>query len=668
MSFLYFWPIAMPDDLKQSPQNWFVGLRLGSWIWRLVLVGVDYLKTYHFGKYLAPYDLVTRVWKMGWALRFVLCALFVGAVGTGLGLDWQRAGPDATAKLLLEFLEVAFFALAWSVASAAATMLPTWGFALMTAWLCQTSILSLGAVKFTPLMVMPTWWLVIIGWRLCVTDDRRWRGLLTWLVLAAGAGYATAGPSGFRQMLGISRVSGQLLAGCGYALIGCALWWKGRSASRVRPGFADTLAVSVPLLTGLLAVAWWRDRAMTVSWMPDLFGYVDAVVFLFWLWSGGEAFLSSWKMIDWSFARLARLKLARLLVWLLPVVWVVALVAEFCVGYGTEIVNVLAGLPATILVRIAPALRAMIHAPVSLWFTCQHHVWVTAAVLIIAFVQWRRGKLSVHYWIAAGGIWIVSFMGLFAYVASRLAIVKIAQGTGNHVGNWTFTVGALALLLSLAGVQKDWRTLRESLVRAQLGWMTAAIAIVLTARIAKGAAAEAEQLLFLYLGMVYFGLARVLYSRLSHRASGSARISLFHQMIAALVGIVCGWAGLMFGPTGTLALWLPLVPLALWLIVLLVMRKLASDWDRLAGAMAGALLGAGTLFYTLTPFPVNVPFVSPTLSTPAVISEKRPPLGEGEQLGLVLVYTLTAGGLGLVVFRRRATFPPMSVTDHAVAG
>ena len=48
MSFLYFWPIAMPDDLKQSPQNWFVGLRLGSWIWRLVLVGVDYLSVAAF--------------------------------------------------------------------------------------------------------------------------------------------------------------------------------------------------------------------------------------------------------------------------------------------------------------------------------------------------------------------------------------------------------------------------------------------------------------------------------------------------------------------------------------------------------------------------------------------------------------------------------------------
>ena len=50
---------------------------------------------------------------------------------------------------------MAFFALAWSVAVAAATALPAWGFGIGAAWFCQTSILSLGAVKLTPLMITP---------------------------------------------------------------------------------------------------------------------------------------------------------------------------------------------------------------------------------------------------------------------------------------------------------------------------------------------------------------------------------------------------------------------------------------------------------------------------------------------------------------------------------
>ena len=224
-----------------------------------------------------------RFWQHGTGAR-VLIVLLAAALGAAM----MPLAPSARG-----WLPALFFVIAWSAACAAAAATRHRAAPILAAapWLVFYSVLASGASIGTPIAALPIVWLLIVIFH--SLPQHRYGAILCWVAVAGAAGYAGAGPSGFRRALGLEPATAQVVVA---VLIAAAGLMALRVRRREPLGFAMVLAGSLATMVITIGGSAIRDAPSTIEAVNFVFVDAAATVVLLWLWTAGGFAAGSLKL------------------------------------------------------------------------------------------------------------------------------------------------------------------------------------------------------------------------------------------------------------------------------------------------------------------------------------------------------------------------------------
>lgn len=602
---------------------------------RLARLPVDYVWNWHLKGHLLPWKFGVRVWRLGWALRTVIGAILIlAALAAFVGRFHFFHGFETS---ILQGLFLAVCSLVFGTSTAAAAGWGIGGVALVAPWLAYFAMAGtnlLGTTPLRPLIAFPVWTLLAVAWRLAVSARPQTWTVALWIALAMGTGLLTSGVTGFRQALGLDWPTGGSLLGSLLALMGGLAWWQFQS--RVKPpAFGSILLLSSASLAGPLAASAWHEPNATVSWVVNQFPQLDFLVTLFWLWSGGGFAMSLFKTVDWTTKKAVRVGLARLLVWGAPLVWIVAAGLEYALA-------------------LAPAARmsATSHTLDLRLAARAHFILTLLSVGLFLWWRWIKG-ITARRIIDLNSLWIVSFFGLLA-VMTKLSGFTTIQAQQALTGA-ALAASILGVLSIVSRMERDWSSRGPREVALYIAWGGAFIAILFADQLDPTWRIDQNMSVQVFEGMLTLGLPLIVHHRIVARSKGATRPCVLVQLTLIVLGMLVAFAvmHLNYADWPWLGLSLPL-----WIFLLCIVRRLHPAWDRLAGAMAGVMLAAGTTLYWRIPIAFCIPFRPgfPSIETLAEWYRARGVLSLEAQLGLTLA-GIAAGALsGWMVFRGRKSF------------
>jgi hypothetical protein len=262
----------------------------------------------------------------------------------------------------------------------------------------------------------------------------------------------------------------------------------------------------------------------------------------------------------------------------------------------------------------------------------------------------RRGRLTPRRLIDLNTFWVVGCLALFA-VASKLetfdSFLTTTAATGLAVA--AAIIGVLGIV---SRTEKDWTAASGRRVGLYVAWAGAFIAIMVADQVDPSWRLDQQMAVQVFEGMLTLGVPLAIHGRLARRAPAANRFPVLTHLLFFVIGMLVAF-GIMHVDYADWR-WL-LISIPAWGGILWVARRFCPSWDRLAGAMAGAMLAAGTTLYWRLPMTICVPFhpAIPSLETLTLWYEARRALGFDVQLGLTFA-GIAAGALsGWLVFRGR---------------
>jgi hypothetical protein len=569
--------VATPDHPRRAARRprWKRSLE------ELASAPFSYVWQFHLKSRVAAWALARRIWRLDRSLRVVLAAVVV--LSAAAALASRIDAPTEGQRAAIDFIFLALCALAFGICAAA---LAGWGaisFAAITPWLAYFSVSGTSMLAETParvLIAFPVWTLAYVGWRLCVADARRARGALIWVAIAGGAGWLTAGLSGFRAVLDLSRATSAVLFAFLLALAGVVAWWWRRGRTNAAPTFGDIAMLTGGMMALVLAVSAIHDRTATISWVSAFFPQLDYLATLFWLWSGGGFALAILKLVDWMTRRALRTGLGRPLVVGAPIAWIAAGIWEWLIARGNG------------------GARSA-----ALAFVAQVHLAVTLSTLGVV-TWWRfRGRLTARRVVELNTVWVVAFLALLA-LASKLAVFDPAAMSA---GASELVMGATlaGVFWTLARAEKDWSGTADRRVALYAAWGVTFVAILIADRLDPSWQLSENRAIQVFEGMLTLGLPLAVHARITRRRRGSKRIPVLTHLAWFMLGTLVAFGIMQFNATDPR--WL-IVAIPIWLCLLLARRAIGASDDRLTVAMAGAMLAAGTTMYWRLPATMSIPF------------------------------------------------------------
>lgn len=547
--------------------------------WELARVVGRYVWDFHLRSELAPWKFARRIWSQGPAMRGASGALFVLAIGAGVA--GKVAAPSETQRAVLEWTFFALCALAFGTAAGAAAGWGASGFAVLAPWLAYFAIVTasaLGGTAWRAAITFPIFALLLVAWRLCVAEQRRGRAAVLWTLFALGAGWVTSGLSGFRAALDLTWQVGGALCGAILAAAGFIAAWARRSRPAFPLSFGRTLALAGGALGAVLALSASQDRALTTSWAASSFPQLDFVVTLFWFWSGAGFGLSLWRVVDWTTRRAFRLGLGRPILIGAPALWVVALAVEYCIVHWH-------------LGQVELRLSAEAHAALTL-------------AAVAAFAWWRlRGRLTARRLLDLEMIWIVAFLALFALNSKATGFA--ALGPGEKASGLAGAVAFVGVLGIVARAERDWNTTSDRHLGVYVAWAGTFIAILVADLLEPALQLDKQMAVQVFEGMATLGLPLAIHGHLTRGARRAERVPVLANLAWFVLGMLIAF-GLMHAESADWRWLVAAIPI--WALLLVAGRAIHPSWDRLAGAMAGTMLAAGTTFYWRLPTVFCVPF------------------------------------------------------------
>jgi len=570
---------------------------------------------------------VRRTWCLGLAERLVLGGVLVLAALSGAA---GLLRPGTTASVMaLSACHLAYFTMAWSVALAVAASRDSPLVLIAIApWLAFYQVLACGASVGTPVAVLPAAWLLWALFRLVARVDSWWRRMLCWLVVAAGAGYVGAGPSGLRRALGWTPRDAQFLLFSVLSVAGLLALLLVRRRGARPMSFASALTGALLTSAVAIGVSASRDWLFTVDWTRTMVGDAGAIVVLFWMWAAGSFAASALKLAGWGIRRAGRI--------------VPAYPARFL------FIAVVTAVTAWEVVSAADIRLDRLEREVLI-------AHVAAGVLAVSAIVWLwvRDRLSRPRLILLTTWWVVAWMVLHGLHASSLAVVATRLGSHEAAGAGLFVIAA-GLALELGRMERDWPAATAARVRGQLGLVALAVACAVILTTTPGAQWESSRSLMVLAGMLHLGVPLALHDGWSRRGSGRCRFGVWPRVAVFATGYATALAILVWEPVRAAALAAAIPVLVVVLVVLVRVRPVLV---RASGALAGALFGGGLVAGWMMPYPPTIPFLPPPPWI-AVLRDwgalGRPPLSI-QHLGLLVTAWVTGGAIGWFVFRTRAT-------------
>lgn len=566
-----------------------------------------------------------RIWQLGVAERLVFGVVLALAAVTGVA-----ALPSVPASLhdpLLAVAHLGFFVVAWSVALAAAAASGRPAVLLALApWLTFYQVLVCGAANGTPVAALPLAWLVGVVLVLTVQVEAWWGRLLSWTLVAAGAGYAGAGTSGLRRTIGWTVRDAQwLLAGILFVLGLGVIWLLRRRASPPRVTFAVALTGAAACMAVAAGFGAYRNWSLSIDWSRTVFDDASAIVVLFWLWTAGSFAASALKLMGWAVRRVGRT---------IPTpVGLIAGPLAIIVVTAREALSIAAG-PMDRLARDALA----------------GHVIAGACAALLAAWWWWRGHLSRSRMILLFTWWLVAWAILNGIHSGGLAVVASRAGT-HHAAGMGLLVVAVGLAFELGKMERDWLGASAARAREQLGLVVVAIACaVVLATSPGGGLWESSRTLMVLAGMLHLGVPLALHDAWRRRARKRTGIGTWARVSVFAAGYATALVLLAVEPAHAITL---TAGIPVLLGVLLALTRTHPDLSRESGALSGALFGGGLVAGWMMPYPPTVPFLPP----PAWVgllrnwgALGRPPLSM-QHLALLVAAWGIGALLGWLVFR-----------------
>ena len=537
--------------------------------------------------------------------------------------------------------------LVWAVGVAVASRLPVAGYAVTGIWLGWHGVSLMGVWTGTPGVSWLVMWWLAVGLAMLAWRGPRRRDLATglWLVMALGAGYLIAQPSGWSRMpwsMGDSPWSGRLVVSGVLALAG---WWllpRLRRWEWTEPGFGKVLAASMGVAATGLAASQWRDAEGAAGWAWEVVDGSGFLVSVGWFWFGGFFAVGLVRLSEWGGSALTgRGRAARLL----PVLWLVVTALEWLWTHSVP------ELWATVCPQ---ALRDWVNSwPGVVKVAARAHTWVGIAVLVMGFGFLRR-RDSGRALVRLNSVWAAAWV--FVIVLHQVR----PDGNATGVNNWMAWLGPLAVLVGggtwAMGLMVCEGAASPADVRSGLwGGMVLILGMLLARGYGSTGAWADERGSAAMLGGLHMALPQVLY----HWWTAGRLLENRPTMSLSTQAGICG-AGML----GVLLLLhrdvatvsqMAICPVW-WLAVLLWLRGRQPTLRTAEGALAGGLLGSVTIAVwsrpdLLWPAVPMIPWLNiPAGAFPGVTGAGRPYCDPAH---FTLFFLMSGAGalLGALVFR-----------------
>jgi hypothetical protein len=198
----------------------------------------------------------------------------------------------------------------------------------------------------------------------------------------------------------------------------------------------------------------------------------------------------------------------------------------------------------------------------------------------------------------------------------------------------------------------DWTAASDRRVALYAAWGGACVAILVADPLDPTWRMDQQRAVQVFEGMFTLGLPLAIHGRLARHAPAARRVPVLTHVACFVTGNLVALAVMRIDHADWR--WL-LGALPIWCLILVGARGLCRSWDRLAGAMAGTMLAAGTTVYWRLPGVFCVPFRPPIPSVETLTTwyQTRATLGLDAQLALTLAGVASGALGGWLVFSGR---------------
>lgn len=590
----------------------------------------------------AGFALVRRLWAGDLVGKSTLVVLVVGAALTAYFIT-QPPG-DATALTPTLALATILFVFAFSLALAAGTRLPLWGYALSAVYLAWFGLLPLLSMPRI-LTTLPVFWLLLNGW--FVARAGTGRGQRVWLLLLClGAGYLTF--SGFllsQYFPGALNLPARLLLG----LLYFALLANPRAlpANQALPRLPLIFGGTLALMGALVMLAVIADPAAWVWGALTSLELGLALVGLLWLALSAGAFGGAVKVGAWVGLRMRGLVTTRARSLVLLALLGVATAIEFLIIQSDTVLS-----------------GAGLVLSTGVYFALYFHAWFGIAAFAAGVAAWLVHKLTPPRAVLLFSVWLAALLALIVFFSALYSVSELDAGAFAPLPPAAALLLIWGLLWELVKSGADWS---ESSPPRLYGLLALVIFTLSISAALFGTGSprvnEVSTLNSLY-GVLFVAvpfLALTLLSRALHYQA----VSSFP--LGAL--FLLGWLGTVPLLLVNSFLGWELLAMPLWWLAVLCLSgtRLARLARPLDGMVAGGALAAGFVTMWMSPQTVFIPFVESLneLQKPLESLFLTRPLLQTEQL----LFTLAALGVGLLVGRlaflvRRALVRRAPVRAH----
>jgi hypothetical protein len=610
---------------------------------RVAKTATDYLQNVSFEGDRAGFALVRRLWGEGIVGKSTLFVLIAGALLTAFFIT--QPPSDATTLTPTLLVATILFVFGYSLAVAAASRLPLWGYVIAAAYLAFIGLLPFLSLPRI-LITLPLFWLLLNGWFVARATLNRSRYF--WLLLLClGAAYLIFPGLSLSQFFpGPWNLPARILLGLAFfALLANSLALP--PPSKPLPRLALLFGATLALTTALVLIAVLTVPDAWVSSSLTTFEFALAFVSLLWLALGAGAFGGAVKAGEWVGARTRGLLTTRGRVLALLVFIALVTLGEYLITHSATLL--LAG--------------GMLLA-IAIYFATYYHVWFGVVAVVLGLAAWLAGRLDAARASLLLGAWLGAFFALTVLFTAYLALSELERGAFTPLAFGVAVLLIGGLLWELAKSGADWSKSSPARLYGLLALLVLTLGISAALFGAGSVQVSLVSGLYSFYGILFIGipfLALTLISRaLAYQPADSLKLGALFAL---------GWLGavplLLVNPNIG---WEMLAMPVYWFVVLwFIAPRLVPLRRRLDAVVAGCALALGFVTMWMAPQPVYIPFVDALYELQKPLDQLflTRPILQFEQLVFTLVALAVGSLCGLVASHATSIFAPLrSGTVH----